>query len=399
MKKLLSALLCIVFICFSLVGCAEDVIGEYLENYNTNKNNTGKIETLNFYIITSEMTSEQAKITVPQNINTYIKEKYKLELNITYLTADKYVEAVNTALKNTDESKRPDIVLINGKSTFDELYENDNLVMLNDMYSSRDYKSINTIVDDVLLAASAVVDSTTGESSYYTVPNNHIIGTYKYAVINKEVVRNQLHYSEEKIHEMSTEEKIDDLIAEVKAYLGTDDVSDYVRYEDGYFNDKAVLEDSGKNYVNIISMPSATKEEAHESAFAIIKHLDDKGAENSEEKQALLNDHYSKCMSIIFALNTDAQLKNMLQYGYVGTNYKIDTKKTNTINLLYDSAEKESDDMYKEVTYIMNPIYTGNIFISYYCDDIVLTKNGMDRIWNSDFSAEITKQNSDAIIP
>ena len=80
MKKLLSLLLCIVFVCFTLVGCAEDVIGEYLENYNNNKVTSNKIEKLNFYIITGDGTSNEAKITVPQNINAYIKEKYSLEL-------------------------------------------------------------------------------------------------------------------------------------------------------------------------------------------------------------------------------------------------------------------------------------------------------------------------------
>ena len=36
MKKLLSLMLCIIFVSFALVSCAEDIIGEYLPNYNTN---------------------------------------------------------------------------------------------------------------------------------------------------------------------------------------------------------------------------------------------------------------------------------------------------------------------------------------------------------------------------
>ena len=76
MKKLLSLLLCIVFVCFALIGCAQKEIGEDLDKYKPNKTTNDKIEKLNFYIVTGDATSNEAKITVPQNINAYIKEKY-----------------------------------------------------------------------------------------------------------------------------------------------------------------------------------------------------------------------------------------------------------------------------------------------------------------------------------
>ena len=69
-----------------------------------------------------------------------------------------------------------------------------------------------------------------------------------------------------------------------------------------------------------------------------------------------MNKHYTKCMSIIFGLNTDIQLRNMLQYGYVGTNYKFiqndKNENTNYITLITGT----------EVTYEMDPIHTGNLF-------------------------------------
>ena len=96
MKKLLSLILCIVFVCLALVSCKQDVIGEYLPNYKDDKRDSDTIETLHFYIITGDATSEDAKVTVPQNINTYLKEKYKVQLKIHYYTESEYQSAVYT---------------------------------------------------------------------------------------------------------------------------------------------------------------------------------------------------------------------------------------------------------------------------------------------------------------
>ena len=86
-------------------------------------------------------------------------------------------------------------------------------------------------------------------------------------------------------------------------------------------------------------------------------------------------------MKIIYALNTDVQFKNMLQYGFSGTNYKYvkDEKQQNTnyVNLITTGA----------VAYEMNPIHTGNLFISYYCEEIG---------WNEQVHSNILRQNADA---
>ena len=74
MKKLLSLMLCIIFVSFALVSCAEDIIGDYLPNYNTNTVTDDEVEKLNFYIITGDSTAADAKTTVPQNLNAYLKE-------------------------------------------------------------------------------------------------------------------------------------------------------------------------------------------------------------------------------------------------------------------------------------------------------------------------------------
>lgn len=473
MKKLLSTVLCIVLICFALVGCGKDIIGEYLENYNTNIVTDDEIAKLNFYIIGDEISSA-AKTTVPQNINAYLKEKYKIALNIVYCTAENYEATVNSALKNTKEEDRPDIVLINNKNMFDSLYAGNNLTSLNDFYNTPAFKSINTIVDDVILAASAVYEEDAG-MIYYTVPNNHVIGEYQYIVIDKAMARDVLNTPNSKIAEMTHEGALAELkgaitalgedpsqyiklvsgnyndkilleygvdkndvknivnikpttnsVNEVLEYvvidkamavetlgytvdalkLITDETSltelkakvtehfagaqfnmdDYVKVVKGNFDNKIILEygiDTSavkKNFVNINAYPTATKDEAFKSAFAIIKSIGDRPGLN-EEQRAVFDNHYTDCMSIIYALNTDVELKNMLQYGYRGTNYRFVTNEknenTNYIRLITDPS----------VVYKMNPIYTGNQFISYYCDEIG---------WNETVYNSYLRQNADA---
>ena len=354
MKKLLSLALCIVLLCLALVGCTQDVIGEYLPNYKTNTVTDDQIEKLNFYIITGEGTSPDAIITVPQNINTYLKEKYHIELNIRYLTESatesqlkSYADTVYDAMNTTVESERPDIVLINSADMFDKLYADNQLLALNTApfdFFNGDYRALNKIIDPSLLAASMV------DNSYYAVPNNHVIGNYEYIVIDKAMARDTLHFSNEEIAAMTTEESLEELKAAITNYNADLDVNDYVKViTDGYYTDYETLQyvnlqnnevsKNKVNFVNIKAYPNATKEQAFLSAFAIVKHLDDNSDPNkySEEKVAILNNHYTKCMKIIYALNNDAEFKNMLQYGYVGTNYSFVTNEkhenTNYINL------------------------------------------------------------------
>ena len=404
MKKLLSLILCIVFVCLALVSCKQDVIGEYLPNYKDDKRDSDTIETLHFYIITGDATSEDAKVTVPQNINTYLKEKYKVQLKIHYYTESEYQSAVYAAMQSKDEATRPDIVLINSAEMMDNL-KGDLLQISGGEYDffGTDFKKLNTIVDDALLAASEI------DGAYYSVPNNHAIGYYEYIVINKEMARDILHFSNEKITSMTTEESLEELKAAITAYDSSLNVDDYVKvisnnvydeyddYEDyealkrtdissiGSPQSQVVLAESEINFVNIKSYPVATRDEAFRSAFAIVKHLDDPGTYITEEIKAPYKSHYSKCMTIIYALNSDAQLRNMLQYGYVGTNYTHPTNEkneiiSNRVNLITDPS----------VRYEMNPIYTGNPFISYFCYEFS---------WNETTQENWLKQNADARLP
>ena len=404
MKKLLSLILCIVLVCATLVSCTQDEIGAFLDNYKDKKTQETAIEKLNFYIITGDETSEEAKITVPQNINAYIKEKYNLELNIHYFTEAEYRQNVMSALSKKDESERPDIILINGADMFDAVKSN--LVALNTEpfnFYNEDYANLKGIVKSPLLHASAE------DGVYYTVPNNHVIGSYTYVVVDMVMAQDlgyQNKYSDSEsnlVANINTVEAVEAFKAKLEDKYPALNPDHYIQIvENGAYEDfedlkKANLvtgstEETVMNHVNILSYPIATRQEAHLSAFAIVKHLDDSGKYENDEEKALFKLHYNKCMKIIYALNTDATFKNLLQYGFVGTNYThVLNDKTNEPT---DFVKLVEDPQYR---YVMNHIHTGDSFNTdfYFCEN--MSWNNKLVVWNKDVRSNWLKQIADAI--
>jgi hypothetical protein len=86
-------------------------------------------------------------------------------------------------------------------------------------------------------------------------------------------------------------------------------------------------------------------------------------------------------MKIIYALNNDVELKNMLQYGYVGTNYTFVT------NEKHENTNYITLNTNPTVRYEMNNIHTGTPYISYYCESIS---------WNELIHNNCLRQNADA---
>jgi hypothetical protein len=406
MKKLLSLILCIVLVCTTLVGCKQDVIGEFLENYMDKKTQDTAIETLNFYIITGDETSEEAMTTVPQNINAYIKEKYKIELNIHYFTEAEYQQNLMSAMAEKEESKRPDIILISGAAMFDSLKKE--LVPLNTEsfnFYGEDYNKLKGIVKTPLLEASAE------DGVYYTVPNNHLIGSYTYVAVDMVMAQDlgyQNKYANDEstlVSNINTVEAVNAFKEKLAAKYPSHNPDHYIQIvENGAYEDFEALkninlatgtnEKTVMNHVNILSYPVATREEAHLSAFAIVKHLDDDGKYDTEEELAMFKLHYNKCMKIIYALNTDATFKNLLQYGFVGTNY---THVLNEKNEATDFVKLVEDPHYR---YVMNHIHTGDSFNTdfYFCENMSWNNTTDPIIWNKDVRSNWLKQIADAVV-
>ncbi len=358
MKKIISLLLCIVLSGLMLVSCADDEIGSYLPNYDYTPPVVEDL-TLNMYIITDDTTAKNAEDTVAQMINSYTTTEFHTALNVHYLTAVEYSEQIMDKVNATDNTAA-NIVLINSKAMFSELLNAGKLADLTGYLYTDKYGTLNVQIPEALLAGSAAYYYTYDEANAvynlsdvknYVIPNNRVIGNYEYLVINKELATQTLNYSPEKLAAYTSLEDAAELIAKIKEYKGIEDVSAYVRIESGMYEDKARIEAAG-NVCNIASYPSVTPDVAFSSAFAII---------NREEK---LNE---RAMEIIYAINTDTYLRNLLQYGVKGTNYSenIDTNEILRIT--------EGDNCYS-----MNILYTGDAFKAQYCSALGWNKYAFD---------------------
>ena len=243
------------------------------------------------------------------------------------------------------------------------------------------------------------------EKSTYAIPNNHLIGEYTYLLVNKELA--EKYYIDvskissfvdcaDLIEEIGTKETG---IAPVLAYadpvnmqywLGNNDMALVASYvpaqatlgnrtvmrsllDNTSFTDHMVLmqkcEDNGwfaadpekttdfgvailtggyelqKQYadkyeVKVLTYPTLTEDTVYESMFAVSAYTA----------------NFDRAMEIITFINTNAEAKNILQYGVEGVHYEIDED---------DGTLKYLNDDYR-----MNNLYTGNSFLAYTTEDM-----------------------------
>ena len=354
MKKILAMLLALTLCTLMLASCGEnEELGSYIENYPETPNNVEEL-TLNLYIITEKETSAFAINTVKRMVTQYTELNYKTKLVVNYLTADEYDTAVLNAADAQGDSAA-NIVLINSPDLMDKLMAKNKLADLTEYYETKTYSSLNSIVPKALLDGSKI------GGKLYTVPNNHLIGEYRYLVIDKALCRDELHYSDTKLLSYKTKEDAAELILEIESLGKNPD--DYVYYQTGKYELKAQIEKEGTHgkICNVSVYPTVDREEAFSSAFAII---------NGQQK------YIDRSMQIIYALNTQTELRNLLQYGVEGTNYVLDGG--NVVRV--DSG----DNLYR-----MNLNYTGDVFLAKYCEAIG---------WTKDAKENASKQNNEAVM-
>ena len=103
MKKtrFLSLLLAVIMTASTLLfsGCSE---AEGEEDVATANTSTRQIVALNMYILTEDTTTEEAADRVQMEINRILLPNHKTMVKMNYLTEDKYWEAVEKALEETD---------------------------------------------------------------------------------------------------------------------------------------------------------------------------------------------------------------------------------------------------------------------------------------------------------
>ena len=89
MKKVIGLALAIILMSSLLVGCAEEIIGDYIDQY-TPPVEKEKLK-LNLYVICEEGTTKNACDTVQQRIESYTLSTYDTAVKVHYFTADEYV--------------------------------------------------------------------------------------------------------------------------------------------------------------------------------------------------------------------------------------------------------------------------------------------------------------------
>ena len=360
MKKILSLLLCLVLTCAVLVSCDEPQIGDGTKDYPQTVEKVERLD-LNMYIITGDSTTDNAIKTVKSNISNHTKTTYNTVLNVFYVSESAYESTVLNAIEQGGENA-PHIILINSESLVTNLMAENKLADLTDYFLSSDFGMLNTQITSSLINASKF------DSKLYTVPNNRVVGEYSYLVIDKEMARDTLKYKNRELMSYTSLEDAADLIADIAAIGKNPD--DYVKIVNGSYGLRDELatvtvgEKVTENFVNVISTPVVTSAEAFESAFAIV---------NTEEK------YNDRAMQMIYAINNDIELRNLLQYGFSGSNY-ITEKATGNIVLVKDGINN----------YEMNLIYTGDVFKAYNCSEIswTNTEKAYGLLQNNDSKAE-----------
>ena len=403
MKRVIALLLCLVLACGMLVSCGDTEIGAHADDLKQQFYIPPEEKiSLKLYVVYDEAHSG-ALTEVERRINAWTESEYNTKLDVVYLTADEYDAKVDAAVAANEDA----IVLVTSKDMMDDLYGNGKDVTVTELYDVKqatadapvvkvvtkynadgtvDVKKYNkageivagtdadaekepvsrqvtvghledlseyvlkTDAQYALLNAKiaesfmdcAMLGYTMGESAtgtgLFAIPNNRLIGGtegYQYVQIDRQVCEIWLNHTEEYLAGIDTEEEIEALKNEIVTELGyTPAQADtYVKVVKGNYATKATLEAEEKLILNVIKSPVVDAKMVFEGAFAVLAGTD-----------------VERAMRIIYAINMDSTLHNLLQYGIKDTNYTLDANGVVTAI----TAEGKF--------YQMNPLYTGNLF-------------------------------------
>jgi len=374
MKKLVAMFLCVLISAFVLASCGEEGYGKVPGNYPLPNENNDNI-VVKLYMIYDSESDQDALNTVRDRFRERTSVKYGVTVELVFLSEDEYenqaLEATKLNRNPTGSSKNQlnvNLLLVNSAELLDKFVATNRMVDMSQFIFEKADKSNKELVKKYgslnEISGKLIESIRNDDGSFYAVPNNHIIGEYEYLVINEEIAKQTLKYSNEILEGYKTYDdtaELRDKIAELEVngvYLNPDD---YVNRVYGPYHLKAELEAAG-NVCNVISYPTITENEACLSAFAIVDSGDAANA---------------VAMDIIFKLNTDKELRDFLQYGVKGTTYNIDEDG----NIVMVEADGKR--------YRMNLEYTGNVFIASYCKQIK---------WTEEIAASGEIQNSEAVI-
>ncbi len=367
LKKIALMLICAVLMCFALVSCDEDEIPQYPYEKEVVENIY-----YDFYIIVEDGTDDISMKTVNRELNSMLNADYSTKLNIRYLSASEYETVLQAELGAPASEKLSTelngykyggkIVLINNVSMLSYLGEG--LADLSSYLDTDEYGRLNTEITQTLITAAK--DS---NGKLLAMPNNHVFGEYKYIAVNRDIAEKVFKFSAQTdILEMTSMDAQKTLDLQEAVLASGYEFSDVVREISGPYALKALIESGsytheGYTYdaewmCNVSVAPIATADVAFESAFGVLPAADivvgDKTTSTVE-----------RAMDIIYAINTDDEVRNTLQYGFENSNYKVVEKemvdeKGKAVTVKY-VIPIETDGR----SYRMNIEYTGTVFRAY----------------------------------
>ncbi|MBE6532484.1 MAG: hypothetical protein E7676_03115 [Ruminococcaceae bacterium] len=382
-KRLIAAILCIVLACFTLAGC-EETIGDFKYD-DWEPEVIVKLE-FDLYIIGESTDKEvlEAQRTVQSKMNQYLDEKFNTTVNIKYILEDDYAAAIDGVVDSINTEKRTvqnadsrqfggSIILIVGKDMHDALIEDSALVDLSSFLAGRDHGKLKSQITRNLLTA-ATVKGEGGESYLYCIPNDHVVGEYQYTVINRSVAEGTLNFSAqtELLEMLIVDGVANEKAAELIAAAG-ENADSVIWTVNGNYDLKAKLESEG--YIcNVSKYPEVTAEEALKASFGIVKSSD---IYVGDELLIGADAIHARAMDIVYSINADKTVRNLLQYGVENTHYKLVEEGGYTYAQILESSD-----------YHMNLLYTGDIFNAYYCKDT----------WTHEMALSGDKQNEESIV-
>lgn len=208
MKRRLTALvlsMLMLLSAFSLFSCSEDKIDR--DTLQPADDNTRVPVSLNFFIITDERTTDEAKQRMQDAFNLKSENEYRTHVEFTFCTEEQYasmmeekfaaIESGEVTSKGeyTDaelesmgtsgpfpeiEEGQIDIVLVTGKEMLEDYVSKGRLKSLNKLLDG-DFKAIRSYINTDLYNGVAL------DGTWYSVPNNKVLGEYTYLMINKEI--------------------------------------------------------------------------------------------------------------------------------------------------------------------------------------------------------------------
>ncbi len=378
MKKLLCLILSVASVCALLVSCDDDILSQAddaLVEFNYDVIAEEEFATVDFYIIGGEGSSVEANHTVSTRLNENFKSDYNTGVQMHYITAEEYESTVLDAHTTVTPGK-VSVVLVNSVDLYNRLKEQGVLCDLAALYnsSSYNYGTLKKQLADllpltmteeeesvpVLDADGKPIMDENGDpvveiqevERYYCVPNNHVYGQYTYTLVNKALALEYNIVVNEKQggYESEILESSDALVNLFNARC-TDEAkrAAFVQKNvNGYYGD--IVNASDEYWITEVVAPVPKLADVYSSAFVVAG-------------DAALAE---RAMRIIYAINTQASYRNLLQYGVLGANY---TQKTvDGVNYVYPEYLKK--DGSSNAYYVMSLKYTGDIDLAYNCEEL-----------------------------